>query len=541
MRYCVSALAALLIFAAGAASAAERLALVIGNGDYATAPLANPTNDARLVADALTDTGFQVTQIENAGRREMQSAIREFSEAVAAAGRDAVALFYFAGHGVQVKGRNYLVPIGAELRSAADMEYEALDAQWALDLIGESRAGVSIIVLDACRNNPFRAISRAASRGLAQMDAPRGSILAYSTSPGQVALDGDGDSSPYSGALAQAIRKPGLRIEDVFKQVRRQVLIETGQKQLTWETSSLVGDFYFSGEALAALPPADAPASPVIEDGDVFADCDDCPSMVAIPGGDIAMGSSPDEAGHVDLEGPAVDVEVADFALAETEVTVGQFRQFLEESGHTPASDAGCWHWALTWLWDPGRHWDAPGYEIDDDHPVPCVNWHDARAYAEWLSEITGERYRLPTEAEWEYAAAAGDDGIWNDTLDEACEYANVYDQTAVAAFGAWFPTAGCEDGYAATVAAGTFPENDFGLRDMFGNLQEWTADCWNPRHVNRPARQTARQDGDCNKRVFKGGHFASPIQLNRPPARLDGIADHPNAYTGFRVARDLD
>ena len=122
-----------------------------------------------------------------------------------------------------------------------------------------------------------------------------------------------------------------------------------------------------------------------------------------------------------------------------------------------------------------------------------------------------------------------------------SCEFANVYDRDAVDAYGAWFATAQCRDGYPVTTAAGTFPANDFGLRDMLGSAREWTADCWNATHDGHTGRAAARQDGDCNSRVLKGGHFASAITEARPAFRIHGIAAHPNAYTGFRVARDLE
>lgn len=254
---CVLAIAASPV----AAPAVERLALVIGNGDYREAPLVNPVNDAQLMAEALEDTGFRVVHVENADRREMRAAVRAFAASTAEAGRDVVALFYYAGHGIQADGRNFLLPVGAELQAPADLPYETIEAQWVLDMIGDARAGVSIIVLDACRNNPFRSASRGATRGLAQMDAPQGSILAYSTAPGKAALDGDGASSPYTGALAKLIRQPGLKIEEVFKQVRRAVYTQTDAKQVPWESSSLIGDFYFAG-AKREPPPLALLATP---------------------------------------------------------------------------------------------------------------------------------------------------------------------------------------------------------------------------------------------------------------------------------------
>lgn len=257
----LTALMALTAFSA----AAERFALVIGNGGYETASLANPPNDAALTAAALRDAGFAVTTVIDANQVEMKQQVRAFSQAVRSAGPDAVAAFYYAGHGVQVDGKNYLIPVDATISAKPDLEYETIEAQWVLDMIGASGAGLSIIILDACRDNPFRSFTRSHSRGLARMDAPRGALLSYSTAPGDVAADGAANNSPFTEALARAIRTPGLKIEETFKQVRREVLDATGDRQLPWESTSLTGDFYFTpgGQSLpvaAAVTPA--PAAP---------------------------------------------------------------------------------------------------------------------------------------------------------------------------------------------------------------------------------------------------------------------------------------
>lgn len=258
----LSALMALTAFSA----AAERFALVIGNGGYETASLANPPNDAAVTAGALRDAGFVVTTVIDADQTEMKQKIRAFSQTVRSAGPDAVAAFYYAGHGVQVDGKNYLIPVNATISAKPDLEYETVEAQWVLDMIGASGAGLSIIILDACRDNPFRSFTRSASRGLARMDAPRGALLSYSTAPGDVAADGAGQNSPFTEALARAIRTPGLKIEETFKQVRREVLDATGDRQLPWESTSLTGDFYFTpgGQSLpVATAVTPAPATPV--------------------------------------------------------------------------------------------------------------------------------------------------------------------------------------------------------------------------------------------------------------------------------------
>jgi len=444
---------------------------------------------------------------------------------------------YCAGHGVQAHGGTSRSPVAADRQSAADLEYEAIDAQWALDLLGETRAGVSIVILDACRNNPFRSISRSGARGLAQMDAPRGSILAYSTAPGAVAADGDGRNSPYSGALANAIRTPGLSVEEMFKQVRRRVLVETEQRQIPWESSSLVGDFYFGGAPAPGASPPPMAAGPT--PGVAFKDCPECPEMMPLAGGRFRMGAPTSEAGSRDAERPVTDISVKPFAIGVSEVTRGQFARFVDETGRGP--DAGCWHLFVVWVWDGARSWRDPGYPQTDAHPVACSSWPVAVAYAEWLSERTGERYRLPSEAEWEFAARGrAGDAPWGGDLSAACAYANVYDKTAIDSFGAWAETFDCRDAAATTAAAGSYKPNDFGLFDLFGNINEWTADCWNGSHSGRSATGAARRQGDRGPRVGKGGQFASAAPAARPAARDSGIAIHPNIYGGFRVARDL-
>ncbi len=263
----VIALGALLAVALGSTMAAHaasepRLALVIGNGAYTTAPaLRNPPNDARLVAEALTDVGFTVNLQLDLGQKELKRAIQEFGRQVGAAGRDAVALFYYAGHSVQVGGGNFLIPVGAAIRSEGDVDLEGVAVGAVLSTLDFAGARVTFVVLDACRDNPYASGFRSATRGLAPVEAAAGSLIAYATSPGQVAYDGDGAHSPYSEALAAALRTPGLTVEKMFRRVRNQVMEATRDRQIPWESSSLTGgDFYFRAAkpAIAALPPAPA-------------------------------------------------------------------------------------------------------------------------------------------------------------------------------------------------------------------------------------------------------------------------------------------
>src|SRR5271169_5752900 len=165
----------------------RRLALVIGNGAYRDAPLLNPVNDARDIAQALADSGFEVTRLENASLREMRVALRDFGDRLRQQG--GVGLFYFAGHGVQVKGKNYLIPVGAQIEREDEVEFESLDANLVLEKLDSAGNRFNIVILDACRNNPFARAFRSATQGLAQMDAPTGTVVAFSTSPGSVAAD----------------------------------------------------------------------------------------------------------------------------------------------------------------------------------------------------------------------------------------------------------------------------------------------------------------------------------------------------------------
>lgn len=177
------AFAASLVLAA-AAQAEARFALVIGNANYTeVSPLANPVNDVELVAEALRATGFEVTALVDADQPTFENAVRSFAAQLSAAGEDAVGLFYFAGHGVQHNGQNYLIPVNAPITAVTDLRYRAVAAEWVLGLLEEAENSTNIMVLDACRNNPFRSLSRAARGGLTQMNAPSGSYIVYSTAP----------------------------------------------------------------------------------------------------------------------------------------------------------------------------------------------------------------------------------------------------------------------------------------------------------------------------------------------------------------------
>jgi Caspase domain/Bacterial Ig domain len=225
------------------AGSEKRVALVIGNSQYKEAPLRNPTNDARGMAAILRELGFEVTLGEDLSKREMGEAIRAFGQQLRGGN---VGLFYFAGHGVQVNGINYLIPIGAQIEKELDVEFEAVHVDRVLAEMEAAENKMNIVILDACRGNPLARSSRSGTRGLAPVLAPSGTLIAYATAPGSVAADGDGRNGLYTEVLLQQIRLPDLKIEDVFKGVRRAVKAKSRGRQVPWETSALEGDFYFA-------------------------------------------------------------------------------------------------------------------------------------------------------------------------------------------------------------------------------------------------------------------------------------------------------
>lgn len=223
----------------------NRLALLIGNSAYGASPLKNPVNDARAMAEALAACGFRVTKLENADKRSMEEAIRAFG---AKLDSTSAGLFYFAGHGLQVNGTNYLVPLGVHIEKEADVEFETVDVGRVLAEFANSHNVLSIVILDACRDNPFTAATRSLTRGLAVVRLPKdenGTLIAYATSPGNVARDGTGANGLYTEELLRNLRTPGLKIEEVFKLTRIGVKEKSKGAQVPWENSSIDGDFVF--------------------------------------------------------------------------------------------------------------------------------------------------------------------------------------------------------------------------------------------------------------------------------------------------------
>ncbi len=257
-------LASLFVLAAAMPAAAEkRVALVMGNATYREAPLKNPVNDARAMAAKLKQLGFTVILRENATKLQMERAIADFGDQL---GPDAIGLFFYAGHGMQVDGRNFLVPTDAQIASQARVRLETLDVDLVLDQMAVAGSRVNLVILDACRNNPFERRFRATGGGLAQINAPQGTLISYATAPGKVAADGAGDNGLYTTELLRALDTPGLQVEEVFKRVRIEVARASQGAQTPWEASSLTGSFYFREAAASNAAPTPAAAPPMAPD-----------------------------------------------------------------------------------------------------------------------------------------------------------------------------------------------------------------------------------------------------------------------------------
>ena len=518
----------------------QRVALVIGNGVYDTSPLRNPPNDAQAVGRLLRDLGFDVVEKENLTQKDLKKEIQAFGQRLLKGG---VGLFYYAGHGMQVNGRNYLIPIGAQIEHEKQVEYEAVDVGMVLAEMDHARNRLNIVILDACRDNPFARSFRSGAQGLASMNAPSGTLIAYATAPGSVANDGSGENGIFTGELVKAMGTQGLKVEDVFKQVRAAVREATQGRQVPWESSSLERDFYFNPPVPIATPtappertasvapaptPASVPAQPVRSDTPArtiktWKEPITGMEFVYLPAGCFLMGSPQTEVGREPDEGPVHEVCLDGFWMGKTEVTNAQYRTF--HKAHNSK--------------------DFQKVSLNGD-PQPAVHvaGEDADSFAQWLTTKNGDtnKFRLPTEAEWEYACRAGTDAsrYWGDDSNQTCDFENVADQTAKKLWG-WEEVHGCGDGYGATAPTGSFQANAFGLQDLLGNVWEWALDVYNVDAYSKHSHQNPVFTDQSNgvDRVIRGGNWNGGPRGVRCARRGSGLPKAMNDDLGFRLVRE--
>ena len=320
-----------------------------------------------------------------------------------------------------------------------------------------------------------------------------------------------------------------------------------------------------------------------LQAGAIFRDCPACPEMVIVPPGEFAMGYGRlrgSGGGVPAAEAPKHAVTINYWvAVGRFEITRGQFTDFLKVSGYEASSARNCNSLNLgdmQWAADDGaKSWRNPGFEQSDEHPVVCVSWDDAKAYVNWLSRHTGKHYRLLSEAEWEYAARAGSDGLrpWGDNESDTCRHANVWDDAirqksmlpkasgrGIETFASksaprlrdqamnpldrsrsnnwYFETHSCHDEYAHTAPVGRYAPNRFGLHDAIGNVWEWVDDCANSTYEGAPTNGSAWHAGNCEMRVFRGASWATVPNDVRVVKRLFRSASFRSDDLGFRVAR---
>lgn len=294
----------------------------------------------------------------------------------------------------------------------------------------------------------------------------------------------------------------------------------------------------------AAMPSWSAEAGR--EPGSAFRDCHDCPEMVIVPAGTFVMGTpgAPAARGAAAAEGETSVISLAHpFALGRREVTRGEYARFIADSGHEPQAGCRVWDEELARFSDDSRRsWQDVA--TADDWPATCVSFTDATAYVQWLAAKTDSRYRLPSEAEWEYAARAGSRAArpWGDAAEDGCDSANTYDLVAAARFRLGWPQARCRDGYADLAPVGQFAANAFGLQDMIGNAREWVQDCATDSYVGRPRDARAWEwIGGCGERIQRGGSWLSPPDESRSASRSAVPSGERSGDAGFRVARDVE
>lgn len=589
------------VLSISAHAAEKRIALVIGNSSYSGSPLKNPSNDARAMAAKLKRLGFDVVARENLRTRDIGTTLRDFRSRLQPG---SVALFFYAGHGLQLKGINYLPTVDANISNEDDVPLNSININQLLDIMDDAKTRLNLVFLDACRNNPFTRRFRSAEGGLARINAPSGTLISFATRPGSVASDGDGDHGLYTQHLLTQIEIPNQPIEQNLKRVVAGVKKASEGAQEPWMEGSLDGDFYFVGGpvASAAAGPTAAPvvvsgigesasfelsfwdsikASDSIDDyraylgkypqgqfaplaearlrrlvpskpadagtvADrtsettlVLRDCSECPELIVIPAGKFMMGGSAREAGSGENERPRHEVQIPQpLAVGRYEITRGQFASFVKATSY--AAETSCNVWVGNeWTNQPGRNWRNPDFSQDDNHPVVCVNWNDARAYVAWLSMRTGKPYRLLSESEWEYAARGGTrtSRYWGDDSALACDYANVHDATAQSSRNFSWENHECHDNVVETAPVGKFKPNPFGLYDMLGNVWEWVEDCQNVNYIGAPTDGSARLSDDCPKRVYRGGGWSGPA-FPRAAVRNGATANYRSQLLGIRVVR---
>lgn len=548
----------------------RRIAVIIGNGAYQNVkPLKNPPNDATLLAATLRKLGFEVTVGTDKSQREMKQLIREFGQQLRGSG--GVGLFYFAGHGIQARGRNYLIPVDADIQTEADLEDVAVDVNYVLNMMDDAQNALNIAILDACRNNPFARSFRSAQEGLAQVKAPTGTLIAYATAPDSVAADGGGANSPYVEELTKQIQVSGVLLETMFRRVAEQVSSRSGGRQEPWYSANVKGDFYFSASPNSSLSNTPAKIDAVAVEREYWetirssTDLQDYKDYLqAYPNGAYAgvarakirqietgKNTQPANSQPTNTQASISGGEKANDPAGAAKANASPPKSFKSRQGiemvYIPpgefsmgstngGSDEKPVHQVtINEGFYMGRYevtqaqWQAvmgnnPSYFKDcgGNCPVEHVSWDDAQEFMKKLNEtLDGYTYRLPSEAEWEYACRAGTTGDY---------YAA--DITSITWLRDSYP------GQIKTHVVGRKLPNAFGLYDMSGNVSEWCRD-----DLNDTTYEGAPNDGSAwitvsnyKYPVYRGGSWIDYASALRSASRRRTTPNSRNSIVGFRV-----
>jgi formylglycine-generating enzyme required for sulfatase activity len=511
-----------LLLPLAALSAQQKHALVIGNGAYTgITPLNNPVNDANDISAALRGLGFTVDLVTNAGRVQMEEAVTRLKNRLNAV-RGSYGFLYYAGHGVQSAGENYLIPVDANIPGEAYLRDRSVSMQAVLDELNAAGNTLNIVVLDACRDNPF-GWRRGGSRGLQVVsNLPADSIIVYATSAGSAAADGIGRNGLFTTHLLNNLKKPGLSVRDVFDQTGADVRRASGGSQIPAIYSQFF-DVAYLGTRPSVNPAPSPTPSPQPRPAPVVVPPEPAPQpvpdgFVRISGGTFAMGSPSSEADR-DSDEVQRRVTVSGFYMGRYEVTQ---REWAEVMGSNPSEFKG------------------------DNLPIEKVSWHDVIDYCNRRSQregltpvytrsgdtVTWNRgangYRLPTEAEWEYACRAGTSGPFSTGSNITTNQAN-YDGTYAKVKGAYRQQ---------TWNVGSGAANAWGLYDMHGNVSEWCWDWYGGYASGAQADPAGAASGSA--RVVRGGCWGCYVYNLRSAARFSLTPSYRGRNFGFRLVRNV-
>ncbi|MGE3702241.1 MAG: SUMF1/EgtB/PvdO family nonheme iron enzyme [Hyphomicrobiaceae bacterium] len=551
------ALMLLIVVLPSSAWAQERFALLIGNQGYndKVGALRNPHNDIAAVGKSLEAVGFKITALRDAGRRQVLSAVKSFAAEIAKGGPSAVGFFYYSGHGVSRPDdrANYLIPVDLKDTESADFWFDAVKLD---DILGElERAApfaAHFIVFDACRNE-LKLPEKTTVKGFEPVAERTGMFIAFATALGAVASDRGERNGPYAAVLAAELLRPGQDHLQLFQNVKERVYVDTARRQVPWERNGLLRRVYFGVKQLDVGQPPKAPQpcdgvevavgvgerkcmKPGAGKTESFKDCAECPEMVVVPAGEFMMGSPKHEEGRSEDEDPQHKVTIArPFAVGRYAVTRGEFAVFVRETNHA-VGDRCMTYENFKAEVRTDRSFRNPGFDQNDRHPVVCVDWDDAKAFAAWLAKKASKLYRLLTEAEREYVTRAGATTPFWWGMSISAERANHNYE------GIYTSGRRTKGQYRKrTVAADSFEANEWGLYNVHGNVWEWVEDCWHERYQGAPTDGAAWATSNCSRRVVRGGCWSCTPELLRAAQRNKSAPDYRYSGYGFRVARTLD